>query len=46
VLPIAAVFVAAVTNLEVPRGLTAGLATAAAMVSGVATVEALLHAHW
>jgi len=46
VLPVAAIFVAAVTNLEVPRGLTAGLATAAAMVSGVATVEALLHAHW
>jgi uncharacterized membrane protein len=46
ILPVAAIFVAAVTNLEVPRGLTTWLATVASMVSGAATVEALFHAHW
>jgi hypothetical protein len=46
VLPVAAIFIAAVTNLEVPRGLTPWLASVTATVSGVATVEALFHAHW
>jgi Predicted membrane protein (DUF2142) len=46
VLPVAAIFIAAVINLEVPGGVTPWLATLAAMVSGVATVEALFQAHW
>jgi len=46
VLPVAAIFIAAVINLEVPGGLTPWLATVAAMISGVATVEALFQAHW
>jgi uncharacterized membrane protein len=46
VLPVAAIFVATVANLEMPRGLTPSLATMAAMLSGVATVQALFHSHW
>jgi len=45
-LPVAAIFVAAVINLEVPDGVAPLLATIAAMISGFATVEALFQAHW
>jgi hypothetical protein len=46
VLPVATIFIAAVINLEVRRGLTPWLATLAAMISGVSTVEVLGQAHW
>jgi hypothetical protein len=46
VLPVAAIFVAAVVNLELPAGVSAIVATAGSMISGFATVAALLKAHW
>jgi uncharacterized membrane protein len=46
VLPVAAVFVAAIVNRELPRGMPAAIATAGSMIAGTATVEALLQAHW
>jgi uncharacterized membrane protein len=45
-LPAAAIFVAAVANLELPAHMSAIIATAGAMISGMATVEALFQAHW
>jgi len=45
-LPVAAIFVAAVVNLNLPAGMSAIIATAGAMISGIATVEALSRAHW
>jgi hypothetical protein len=45
-LPVAAIFVAAVINLELPDGISAAIATAGAMISGIGTVEALYRAHW
>jgi hypothetical protein len=45
-LPVAAIFVAAVINREVPEGMPAAIATAGSMIAGIATVEALLQAHW
>ena len=45
-LPVAAIFVAAIINLELPNGMSAAIATAGAMSSGIATVEALYRAHW
>jgi uncharacterized membrane protein len=45
-LPVAAIFVAAVINLELSNGTSAAIATAGAMISGIATVDALSRAHW
>jgi hypothetical protein len=45
-LPVAAIFVAAVINRELPEGMPAAIATAGSMIAGLATVEALLQAHW
>jgi Predicted membrane protein (DUF2142) len=45
-LPVAAIFVASIINLELPNGMSAAIATAGAMISGFATVEALYRAHW
>jgi hypothetical protein len=45
-LPAAAIFVAAVVNLKLPAHMSAIIATAGAMISGMATVEALFQAHW
>jgi hypothetical protein len=45
-LPVAAIFVAAIMNLELPSGISAAMATAGAMISGFATVEALYREHW
>ena len=45
-LPVAAIFVASIINLELPNGMSAAIATAGAMISGIATVEALYRAHW
>jgi hypothetical protein len=45
-LPVAAIFVAATVNLKMPAGAAAIIATGGGMISGIATVEALFHAHW
>ena len=45
-LPVAAIFVAAIVNLELPDGMSAAIATAGAMISGITTIEALYRAHW
>jgi len=45
-LPVAAILTAAVVNRELPHGMTAAIAIAGSMIAGVATVEALLRAHW
>src|SRR3954454_6836062 len=45
-LPVAAIFVAAVANLKLPAGASAIIAIVGAMISGIATVEALFRAHW
>jgi uncharacterized membrane protein len=46
ILPVAAIFIAATINLEVPYGMSAVIASAGSMISGVATVGALFWAHW
>jgi Predicted membrane protein (DUF2142) len=45
-LPVAAVFLAAVANRELPQGMGATLATAGSIVAGASTVEALFQGHW
>jgi uncharacterized membrane protein len=46
VLPVAAVFVAAMINRELPNGMPSAIAIAGSLLSGTATVEALFQAHW
>ena len=46
ILPVAAIFIAAVIHLEVPYRTSAVVASAGSMISGFATIEALLRAHW
>jgi len=46
VLPVAAVFVAAVINRELPNGMPSAIAIAGSLLSGTATFEALFQAHW
>jgi hypothetical protein len=46
VLPVAAIFIAAVVNQKLPDPMPALIATGGAMISGTATVEALLRTHW
>jgi uncharacterized membrane protein len=45
-LPAAAVFVAAIIDRELPRGMPAAIAIVGAVIAGIATVEALHQAHW
>jgi uncharacterized membrane protein len=45
-LPVAAIFIAAVVNRELPRGMPAAIAMAGSMIAGITTVEAVLRAHW
>jgi uncharacterized membrane protein len=45
-LPVAAIFITAVVNRELPHGMPAAIAIAGSMIAGIATVEALLRAHW
>ena len=45
-LPVAAIFIAAVINRELPPGMPAAIAIAASMIAGIATLETLLRAHW
>jgi len=45
-LPAAAIFVAAIVNADLPEPAYPLIGVGAGMVSGIATVEALLQAHW
>jgi uncharacterized membrane protein len=46
VLPVAAIFIAGSTNLGLPPSASAVIGIAGSMISAIATVEALFHAHW
>jgi uncharacterized membrane protein len=45
-LPAAAIFLAALINLELPRGTPALIGITGSMIAGITTVEAVLRAHW
>jgi uncharacterized membrane protein len=45
-LPVAAVFIAALVNRELPRSMAAAIAIAGSLIAGITTVEAVLRAHW
>src|SRR5262245_43297193 len=45
-LPVTAIFIAAVVNRELPRGMPAAIAITGSMIAGITTVEAVLRAHW
>ena len=45
-LPVAAVFIAALVNCELPRRVPAAIAIAGSMIAGITTVEAVLRPHW
>ena len=45
-LPVAAVFIAALVNRELPRGMPAAIAIAASMIAGITTVDEVLRGHW
>jgi uncharacterized membrane protein len=45
-LPVAAVFIAALANCELPRGVPAAIAIAGSMIAGITTVAAVLQPHW
>jgi hypothetical protein len=46
VLPMAAIFMASLINLELPRGVPALVAIIGSMIAGVTSVDAVLKAHW
>ena len=45
-LPMAAIFIAATINVALPRGLIATMALTGSLISGIASFQALLEAHW
>ena len=45
-LPMAAIFMASLINLELPRGVPALLAITGSMIAGITSVDAVLKAHW
>jgi uncharacterized membrane protein len=45
-LPVTAIFIAAVVNRELPRGMPAAIAIVGSMIAGTTTVEGVLRAHW
>ena len=45
-LPMAAIFMASLINLELPRGVAALVAITGSMIAGVTSVDAVLKAHW
>ena len=45
-LPVATIFIAAVCNIGLPRGVLAATAITGSLLSGISTFEALLAAHW
>jgi uncharacterized membrane protein len=46
VLPIAAIFLASMTNIDLPRGVLATIAITGSLISGTTSFQALLGAHW
>ena len=46
VLPIAAMFIAAIVNIGLPRGVLTTIAFSGSLLSGIATLKALWGAHW
>jgi hypothetical protein len=45
-LPPAAIFVAALANRELPRGMPAAIAIAGSIIAGITTVDGVLRTHW
>jgi Predicted membrane protein (DUF2142) len=45
-LPMAAIFMASMTNVHLPRGVLAATAITGSLLSGIASFQALLGAHW
>jgi hypothetical protein len=45
-LPVAAIFLASLINLELPRGTPALIGITGSMIAGITTVEAVLQTHW
>jgi hypothetical protein len=45
-LPVAAIFMASLINLELPRGTPALIGITGSMIAGITTVDAVLQAHW
>jgi uncharacterized membrane protein len=45
-LPMAAIFIASMTNVDLPRGVLAAIAITGSLLSGLASFQALLEAHW
>jgi len=45
-LPLATIFLASMINLELPRRTPALIAISGSMIAGVASVHAVLQAHW
>ena len=45
-LPVAAIFLASLINVELPRGLPALIGATGSMIAGITTVDAVLRAHW
>ena len=45
-LPMAAIFTASITNVHLPRGVLAATAITGSLLSGIASFQALLGAHW
>jgi hypothetical protein len=45
-LPMAAIFLAATINVDLPRGAVATAAISGSLLSGVTSFQALLGAHW
>jgi uncharacterized membrane protein len=45
-LPMAAIFLASITNIDLPRGALAAMAITGSLLSGITSFKALLEAHW
>jgi Predicted membrane protein (DUF2142) len=45
-LPVAAIFLASLINLELPRGIPALIGITGSLIAGITTAEAVLQAHW
>jgi hypothetical protein len=45
-LPMAAIFLASMTNIDLPRGVVATTAIIGSLLSGITSYQALLEAHW
>ena len=45
-LPMAAIFMASLINLEIPRGTPALIGITGSMIAGITTLDAVLQAHW